>query len=113
MVQPGTVIAWQHRRFRDHWTRLCRQGQRGRPQIAPQLRDLIRRECLSNVVVLHQRHLRRLLTAYFQHDQRWRCHQALVMDCPRPRPVQGHEQGTVVEVAEGDGLYRHYERRAA
>jgi putative transposase len=73
----------------------------------------IRRECLDNVVVLHQRHLRRLLTAYFAHYHRWRCHQGLDMDCPEPRPIQSREQGAVVEVAEGDGLYRHYERRAA
>ena len=73
----------------------------------------IRRECLDNVVVLHQRHLRRLLTAYFAHYDRWRCHQGLDMDCPEPRPIQSREQGVVVEVAEGDGLYRHYERRAA
>jgi transposase InsO family protein len=73
----------------------------------------IRRECLDNVVVLHQRHLRRLLTAYFAHYHRWRCHQGLDMDCPEPRPIQSREQGVVVEVAEGDGLYRHYERRAA
>jgi transposase InsO family protein len=73
----------------------------------------IRRECLDNVVVLHERHLRRILTAYFDHYHRWRCHQGLAMDCPQPRPIQGREQGAVVEVAESDGLYRHYERRAA
>ncbi|MFI5398949.1 MAG: integrase core domain-containing protein [Candidatus Binatia bacterium] len=73
----------------------------------------IRRECLDHVVVLHQRHLHRLLTTYFDHYHRWRCHQALAMDCPEPRPIQGREQGAVVEVAESGGLYRHYERRAA
>jgi hypothetical protein len=73
----------------------------------------IRRECLDNVVVLHERHLCRILTAYFDHYHRWRCHQALAMDCPQPRPIQGREQGAVVEVTESDGLYRHYERRAA
>ena len=30
-----------------------------------------------------------------------------------PRPIQGREQGAVIEVAEGGGLDRHYERRAA
>jgi hypothetical protein len=73
----------------------------------------IRRECLDHVVVLHQRHLRRILTAYFDHYHRWRCHQGLDMDCPKPRPVQSPEQGDVVEVAESGGIYRHYERRAA
>ncbi len=73
----------------------------------------IRRECLDHVVVLHQRHLHRLLTTYFGHYHRWRCHQALAMDCSEPRQIRNREQGTVVEVVEGDGLYRHYERRAA
>ncbi len=26
IVQPRTVIAWQRKRFRDHWTRLSRRG---------------------------------------------------------------------------------------
>ena len=33
----------------------------------------IRRECLDNVVVLHQRQLHRLLTGYFAYYHRWRC----------------------------------------
>lgn len=73
----------------------------------------IRRECLGNVVVLGERHLRRLLADYLEHYHCWRCHRALEMDCPTPRPVQGSELGQVVEVAEAGGLYRHYERRAA
>jgi len=73
----------------------------------------IRRECLDNVVVLHERPLRRLLTAYFEHYHRWRCHQGLAMDRPKPRPIQSAEQGSVLEVAESGGLYRHYERWAA
>ncbi len=73
----------------------------------------IRRECLDHVIVLDERHLRRLLGDYFQHYHRWRCHRSLAMDCPEPRTVQGPEHGQVVEVAEAGGLYRHYERRAA
>jgi hypothetical protein len=41
-VQPRTVIAWQKRRFRDHWRRLSQQGKPGRPAIAKDVRDLIR-----------------------------------------------------------------------
>jgi transposase InsO family protein len=73
----------------------------------------IRRECLDHVVVLHRRHLGRILTSYFEHYHRWRCHQGLDMDCPEPRPIQLPEQGDVVEVAESGGMYRHYERWAA
>jgi transposase InsO family protein len=73
----------------------------------------VRRECLDNVVVLSERHLRRILKDYFAHYHRWRCHQSLEMDCPEPRPVQPPEVGEVVEVREAGGLYRHYERAAA
>ena len=73
----------------------------------------IRRECIDNVVVLHERHLRRILSSYFEHYHRWRCHQGLAMDCPEPRPIQLPTEGEVVEVPEAGGMYRHYERRAA
>jgi transposase InsO family protein len=41
-VQPATVIAWQRKRFRYHWTRLSRSGKPGRPQISEEIRELIR-----------------------------------------------------------------------
>jgi putative transposase len=73
----------------------------------------IRRECLDHMIVLHERHLRRLLTDYFRYYHHWRTHRALAMDCPRPRPVQQPEVGRVREVPEVGGLHHHYERRAA
>jgi transposase InsO family protein len=73
----------------------------------------VRRECLDNVVVVNEPHLRRLLGDYFEHYHRWRCHRSLDMDCPAPRATQGPEVGQVLEVADAGGLYRHYERRAA
>jgi putative transposase len=51
----------------------------------------IRRECLDHVVVLHERHLRRLLTEYVRYYHHWRTHRALEMDCPIPRAVQQPE----------------------
>ncbi len=106
----------------------------GRPALAKEIRDLIRRMSvasptwgsprilgelrklgidLANLVVLNERHLRRHLVSYFTHYHRWRCHQSLQMDCPVSRPVQPPETGKVVEVAEAGGLYRHFERPAA
>src|SRR5438874_5562946 len=41
-VQPRTVIAWQHKRFREHWRRLSQRGTPGRPALAKEIRDLIR-----------------------------------------------------------------------
>ena len=40
-VQPRTVIAWQKKRFRDHWRRLSQRGTPGRPAIAKEVRELI------------------------------------------------------------------------
>jgi putative transposase len=73
----------------------------------------IRRECLDQVIVLDERHLRRVPTEYIEHYHRWRCHRSLDMDAPEQRPIQEPECGNVVEVAEAGGLYRHYERSAA
>jgi putative transposase len=73
----------------------------------------IRRECLDHVIVLHARHLRRLLTEYFRYDHYWRTHRALAMDCPMPRLVQRPEVGLIREVPDVGGLHRHYERQAA
>ena len=47
-VQPETVIAWRRRRFRDHWRRLSRSGKPGRPLVAKEVQDLIRRMSSAN-----------------------------------------------------------------
>jgi putative transposase len=73
----------------------------------------IRRECLDHVIILHERHLRRLLTDYFYYYHHWRTHRALAMDCPQPRLVQRPDNGLIWEVPEVGGLHHHYERRAA
>ncbi len=63
----------------------------------------IRRECLDHVIVLHERHLMRLLTEYFQYSHDWRTHRGLTMDGPVPRPVQRPEVGSIREVPDVDG----------
>ena len=47
-VQPRTVVAWQNRRFRDYWRALSQHGQPGRPKIALELRQLIKRMWQAN-----------------------------------------------------------------
>jgi hypothetical protein len=42
LVQPRTVLAWQHQRFRDHWRGLSQRGKPRRPAIAEEVRTLIR-----------------------------------------------------------------------
>jgi putative transposase len=73
----------------------------------------IHRECLDHVTVLNERHLRWLLTEYFQYYHRWRTHLSLAMDCPEPRPVQPPEPGRVIAVPEVGSLHHHDERRVA
>jgi putative transposase len=65
------------------------------------------RECLDHVIVLDERHLRRLLTEYFRYYHHWRTHRALAMDCPLPRLVQRPEVGLIREVSEVGGLHHH------
>jgi putative transposase len=51
----------------------------------------LRRECLDHVIVLHERHLRRLLTRYFSYYHAWRTHRALDMDCPHSIGFSGRQ----------------------
>jgi len=48
IVKPQTVVAWHRRGFRLFWSWKVRRGQRGRPPIARETRDLIRRMCREN-----------------------------------------------------------------
>ena len=48
IVQPETVVAWHRKGFRRFWTWRVRHGQPGRPVIAREVRDLIRRMCREN-----------------------------------------------------------------
>ena len=73
----------------------------------------IRRECLDHVIVLREKHLRRILKSYFDYYHRSRTHLSLAKDAPEPRTVQPPEYGSVIEIAEVGGLHHRYERRAA
>jgi transposase InsO family protein len=80
---------------------------------AERLIGSVRRECLDQVVVFNEGHLRRLLTSYFHYYHAWRTHLGLAMDCPEPRPILSPERGAVVAFPEVGGLHHHYERIAA
>jgi transposase InsO family protein len=67
----------------------------------------IRRECLDHVIVLHARHLQRLLTDYCAYYHRWRTHLSLAMDCPLSRPVEPPEVGEVIALPEVGDLHHH------
>src|SRR2546426_8739415 len=80
---------------------------------AERLIGSIRRECLSHVLVLSERHLRRILTRYFAYYHRARTHLALNKDAPDARPVERPAMGTVVPIPEVGGLHHRYIRQAA
>jgi len=73
----------------------------------------IRRECLDHLIVLNERHLRRLLSSYVDYYHRSRTHLALDKDAPDGRPVQRLGDGKVVSFPQVGGLHHRYERRAA
>jgi putative transposase len=80
---------------------------------AERLIGSIRRECLDPVIVLGERHLRRILTHYTVYYHRARTHLSLDKDSPTPRRVQAPTEGCVVAFSEVGGLHHRYERRAA
>jgi transposase InsO family protein len=48
IVAPDTVLRWQRRRFRLHWTKLSGQPTGGRPPVSPEIRALVRRMAEAN-----------------------------------------------------------------
>jgi putative transposase len=71
----------------------------------------IRRDVLDHVIVLNERHLRRVLRSYVNYYHHWRTHHSLKMDTPKPRATQPRELGPARKVPEVGGLHHHYERR--
>jgi putative transposase len=72
----------------------------------------IRRECLDHVIVINERHLRRLLHSYFAYYNATRPHQSLHNDSPYPRDVQTSAGGRIVAIPQVGGLHLRYERAA-
>jgi hypothetical protein len=72
----------------------------------------IRRDCLDRVIVVNERHLKRILADYFAYYHRWRVHRSPEIDCPDPREIHTADRGAVIEVPEVGGIHHHYERRA-
>jgi transposase InsO family protein len=73
----------------------------------------IKRECLDLVIVLNERHLRRMVSNYLDYYHRSRTHLSLDMDSPEHREVQEVSRGRVIEIPSVGGLHHRYERRAA
>ncbi len=73
----------------------------------------IRREILDHVIMLNERHFKRLPHSDLDYYHGYPTHRARDMHAPIPRPVQPPELGRVREVPDVGGLHHHYERIAA
>ena len=77
------------------------------------LNGIIRQDCLIHVIVLNERHFKRILSEYFAYHHNSRTYLSLEMDCPQPRAIQPTEMGNVRAFPEMVGLHHRYERRVA
>ena len=73
----------------------------------------LRRDCLDHVIVLNDKHLRRILRDYLTYYHGSRTHLSLDKDSPEPRKVELPDQGQIVEFPMVGGLHHRYSRRAA
>ena len=74
----------------------------------------LRRELVDHVIVMNERHLRRLLRRFVsEYYHPCRTHLSLGKDAPEPRPVEAPDMGEVVELPLVGGLHHRYTRRAA
>jgi len=73
----------------------------------------IRRDCLDHVVVINERHLRRILRDYIDYYHSCRTHLSLNKDPPDTRTVKPPEMGNIVAFPRVGGLHHHYQRIAA
>jgi Integrase core domain len=76
--------------------------------IAERLIGTLRRECLDQVVIFGETHLRRILSAYAAYYNQARTHLALEKDAPLHRAVQ--RSGAIVAIPILAGLHHQYIR---
>ncbi len=73
----------------------------------------LRRELLDHVIILNERHLKRLLSSYLDYYHPWRTHRSLDRDAPDGRPVRSAEPDHVMEFPAVQGLHHYYLPKAA
>ena len=73
----------------------------------------IRRECLDHLIVIDERHIRRILASYFDYYHRSRAHLSLGKDSPVPRPIENAKAGKIIALPQVGGLHHRYERLVA
>ena len=76
----------------------------------------VRAECLDHVLILNERHLRRVLTEYVAYYNRWRPHRTLGQRAPcepDPSPISANDNGRNIAARPVlGGLHHVYERAA-
>ena len=77
--------------------------------IAERLIGTLRRECLDQMLIFGEAHLRRILSAYATYYNQARTHVALQKDAPQYRAVQ--RNGTIIAIPVLSGLHHRYARR--
>ena len=71
----------------------------------------LRRELFDHVIVLNERHLKRLnMSSYLDCYHPWRTHQSLNGDAPHGRPLRAAEPCDVVEFSAVHGLHLTWSR---
>jgi len=73
----------------------------------------LKRECLNHVIVLGERHAKRLLKGHLEYYHESRTHLGLEKDAPDGRPVELPDLGPVRRQAMVGGLHSRYYRDAA
>ena len=79
---------------------------------AERLIGSIRRDCLNHVIVLNERHLKRILGSYFEYYNHSRTHLSLDRNSPIEREVELPHRGRVVAIPQVGGLHHRYCRAA-
>jgi putative transposase len=73
----------------------------------------LRRECLDYMLILSERHLRRIVTGYVTYFNQARPHQGIDQRIPCDPLLPDHPEGEMVGVPVLGGLHHDYRRKAA
>ena len=73
----------------------------------------LRRELLDHVIILNERHLKRLLSSYLDYYHPWRTHRSLGQDAPDGRRVRLTELDQIAEFPVVQGIHHYYLPKAA
>ena len=91
--------------IRDRLTSFCSPWQNGHVE---RLIGSIRRECTYYLIVLNEKHLRRILAKFSSYYSGWRPHVSLGKDAPDRRPIERF--GDIVAHGILGGLHHRYAR---